>query len=119
MKKSHINALDKLWSKKVKELADYKCEHCLETEVWLNACHIIGRRYRATRWLIDNGMCLCFGCHRQYDEHGPFEADIRRRVVGEARYQRLRKIKNVIAKHQDFEQIKEEINGAKRDNRHR
>ena len=121
MLKSHIKILDTIWSKKVKEKAGYKCEVCLEEGVYLNSCHIIGRRYRATRWgaEIDGkydlcGFSGCFGCHREYDEHSPKEDFIRRVVIGEERYQKIsEKAKQSVAKNQDFETIKKELENAR------
>jgi hypothetical protein len=114
MKKSDIKKLDKLWSLKVKEKAGYKCEVCLEEGGWLNSCHIIGRRYRSTRWGAEIqgvfdlcGFCACFGCHRKYDEHSPHESFIRRVVIGTDRYQKIsEKAKQNITKNQDYETIK-------------
>lgn len=54
--------LDKAWSNYVKERAGNKCEVCGKME-YLNAHHIVGRRNRATRWLIGNGIALCPACH--------------------------------------------------------
>jgi hypothetical protein len=124
MKKSEINKLDILWAGRIKEVG--KCESCLESG-WLNACHIIGRRHRATRWgaWIDGeydlcGWCGCFGCHNDYDEHGPKEDFIRRIVIGEERYQKIREIAmNKITKNQDYETIKGWITNAKPLNEHR
>lgn len=124
MKKSEINKLDILWSKKVKEKAGHKCESCLEEGVWLNSCHIIGRRHRGTRWgawIEINGILVydlcgfsgCFGCHNQYDEHGPKEDFIRRVVIGQERYEKIReKATQEIARNQDYETIKKWIEEA-------
>lgn len=32
-------------------------------QAWLQAHHIVRRRYRATRWAPDNGIGACRGCH--------------------------------------------------------
>ena len=120
MNKSQIKKLDNLWSIKVKELSKYKCESCLEENIWLNSCHIIGRRYRGTRWgaWIGQqydlcGFSGCFACHNQYDEHGPNEGFIRRVVIGENRYAQISKIaKQSIAKNQDYEEIRKWIQQA-------
>ena len=113
MKTKLIKSLDKLWSLKVKERAEFKCEFCLEEGVWLNSAHIVGRRYRTLRWDIDNGMCLCYGCHRAYDEHQPQAEQIRRIVIGEERLERLLAKKQVIAKNQDYEEIKKALESVK------
>ncbi len=57
--------LDKLWSKKVKELAGNRCEICFVTGVKLNAHHIQGRKNYNVRWNLDNGVCLCNDCHQK------------------------------------------------------
>lgn len=60
MTKSQTHKLDLLWAKKVKENAGFRCEidgtneNCCQ----LNSHHYIGRRNRATRWYIPNGICL-------------------------------------------------------------
>lgn len=61
---SYLNdMLDKLWSKKIRSRG--YCEYCLKRppEVVLHAHHIYSRRHYATRWDLDNGVCLCTGCH--------------------------------------------------------
>lgn len=121
MKKSEIRKLDTQWSLKVKEKAGFKCESCLESgiHIRLESAHIVGRVYRTTRWgcwiegLYDlNGMCLCSACHQQYDDHRPKEIFIRRVVIGEERYEKLCQQKQVIAKNQDYEEIKKWIKEA-------
>lgn len=65
MKRSEIKKLDKLWSKKVKEDAGFRCEVCGKSndECQLHPHHFWGRRIRATRWLLENGICLCASHH--------------------------------------------------------
>jgi len=55
--------LDDAWSEKVKENANYTCEYCGATDKQLNSHHIFSRKNKATRWHLDNGICLCVGCH--------------------------------------------------------
>jgi len=116
MTKSEISKLDALWSKYVKEKAGYKCEYCQEEGrqlnpqgVWLEAAHIIGRTFRSTRWLLYNGMCLCSGCHSGYDQHRPIEKSIREQVIGLPKYEELCKTKQVIAKNQDYNEIRNKL----------
>ena len=54
--------LDKAWSDAIKRRANQRCEVCGKTDT-LNSHHIVGRRNLATRWDIQNGVCLCAGCH--------------------------------------------------------
>lgn len=49
------------------------CVHCGSTAN-LECAHGFGRSYRATRWDLRNGFCLCHGDHRWFTEH-PLEWD--------------------------------------------
>ena len=60
MKKPLIKKLDKAWADKIKEYG--MCEKCHKTKP-LNAHHFYSRSIRAVRWDVDNGFCLCVGCH--------------------------------------------------------
>jgi len=56
--------LDKLWSLKVREKC--QCEWCdrIGDIKTFDAHHLRGRGSYSTRWDLDNGVCLCSGCHR-------------------------------------------------------
>lgn len=122
MKKSEIKKLDTVWSKKVKEKANYKCEVCGTTRA-LNACHIIGRRHRGTRWgcwMVNEktgekyyDLCGFSGCvahHMAYDEHAPIERYIREKVIGTERYNIISQIAHKSkAEFQIYEEIMEAI----------
>lgn len=123
MKKNEIKILDKLWSKAVHLKGKERCECCSKSAkvTRLNACHVIGRRHRATRWgaWFGNkdeasytlcGFCGCYDCHKQYDEHGPREAYIREKVIGLEEYESIRvRATQTVAKNQDFEEIKNDL----------
>jgi hypothetical protein len=106
-----------MWAQWVKELSGGRCEYCLEEKrkakglpgIWLEAAHIIGRTNRSTRWLLDNGVALCSGCHASYDQHLPAEKKIRRIVIGEDRYERLSNIPPVDVKKQNYEDVKKRL----------
>lgn len=61
MKRLLSKKLDTAWSKKIRQYGC--CEVCGKTKP-LNAHHFHGRRVRSTRWELDNGFCLCVGCHK-------------------------------------------------------
>ncbi len=120
----NIKKLDTLWSTVVKEKANYKCEHCGVFDSRQEAAHVVGRRYRATRWgtLVkkaekDNvwsieydlcGHCLCHVCHQHYDEHGPREPDIVRKTIGKVRQALIQQLaQKFVAKEQEFDNIQE------------
>lgn len=72
MKKSERNKLDKIWADKIKQIGNYQCLKCGAKNKKLEAAHIVGRNAYKTRWLLDNGLCLCFTCHQDYDQHRNF-----------------------------------------------
>ena len=49
---------DALWSECVKINYNYACQYCGKKE-WLNSHHLFTRSRKATRFDIDNGICLC------------------------------------------------------------
>lgn len=53
---------DDLWSEAVKVNYGYKCAYC-GTSDNLNSHHIYTRSRMATRWDMDNGICLCADHH--------------------------------------------------------
>ena len=61
-KQSLCDICDELWSKLVKIRAGFRCEYCWKTK-WLNSHHIFTRNNYATRFDLDNGICLCSWCH--------------------------------------------------------
>lgn len=62
------NRADKLWSLKIREKG--YCEAAGKDGITcsgnLQGCHIFGRRYRATRWDLRNGLCMCAAHHYWY-----------------------------------------------------
>lgn len=53
---------DDLWSEAVKVNYGHRCAYCGTSEN-LNSHHIYTRSRMATRWDIDNGICLCANHH--------------------------------------------------------
>ena len=51
------------WAKQVKERDGHKCIICSRTEK-LQSHHLINARYLKTRFELDNGVTLCFFCHK-------------------------------------------------------
>ena len=75
MKTYHKKVLDGLWSKIVRTLAGFKCQRCgaqhKSNSKGLHAHHIAtkGSHGFSTRWLIDNGAAVCYGCHMYLQTH--------------------------------------------------
>jgi len=119
MTRKDIHELDSLWALTVKEKAKYKCEHCGLYNSRMEAAHVVGRRYRATRWgcFLEAkpeydlcGHCFCHVCHQHYDEHGPRERKIIQLTIGVMRKALIQKRAEwKVAKGQVFEEIKERL----------
>lgn len=66
--KGNKGAATKLHSKIVRTLG--YCERCgNEDYSKLQAAHIIGRKYGATRTRLTNALCLCASCHAFFTDH--------------------------------------------------
>lgn len=112
MKKPQIKKLDDLWSKKIKDIAGWECEHCGKTSR-LNSHHIFSRSNQAIRWEIPNGICLCVGCHTfssVFSAHKtPLEfVDWLREVRGE-KWEASLRAKACQKLTKDFDEIKAEL----------
>lgn len=65
---------DDLFSKLVRERADWTCECCGkyfpegESRQGLHCSHFYSRRHKATRWHPDNAFAHCFHCHQSLGE---------------------------------------------------
>jgi len=106
LKKSLIKKLDKAWSDKVREYG--MCEKCHKTSP-LNAHHFYSRAVRSVRWDVENGFCLCVGCHvfsSKFSAHKTpaefIEWAIEKR--GEAWYESLKERKNAQRKYIDADE---------------
>ena len=63
--KIKLDPLDILFSKLIRRRAEGKCEYCGQypKPQGYHCHHFIGRRYRNTRYELDNGVALCMACH--------------------------------------------------------
>jgi len=71
-KKGLIRENDKLWSRIIKLLAKEKCEICgrqnaLNSHHWYKGKKSGGVR---VRWNLNNGVCVCAGCHFEAHQSG-------------------------------------------------
>ena len=60
---------DRLFSLAIRERDGWACRHCGSTYL-VQCAHIISRRYNATRWSLDNAVCLCAKHHMKWT-HDP------------------------------------------------
>lgn len=57
----------KIWSKSIKELADFICDSCGTKKSPFNSHHLNGwKRHPEQRYDLSNGVCLCVACHKKF-----------------------------------------------------
>jgi len=105
MKKKNITKLDKAWSYQVKIKS--LCEKCGKT-TRLNAHHFYSRSIRSVRWDVDNGFCLCTGCHvfsSNFSAHKTPAEFVEWAIEsrGQVWYDALKERKNTLVKYKDFD----------------
>jgi len=90
MIKSEINKLDKIWSLIIRKRG--RCEKCGRRNA-LQGAHIFSRRLKSTRYNLNNGVCLCAGCHRFWAHQNPVEfTDFVTKLKGEKVMNELRSL---------------------------
>lgn len=78
----NLRTADRLFSQLIR--ARGFCQRCGTTSN-LEACHVIGRRFFATRWDPENAFCACHECHAYLHAH----PDVLKAWIGEDEYSRL------------------------------
>lgn len=102
--------MDSLWSRVVRGLAGNKCVLCGESNKVLHAHHWVGRRYRATRYLLVNGIAVCHNCHQDIHDFPCFKHDVIKKTIGSDRLEQLEIIaRSGIGKKLDKEFVKQEL----------
>jgi len=106
-RKTLVRNLDKVWSQAVREKADSQCEHCGKVSP-LNSHHFYSRSVYSVRWDIENGFCLCVGCHvfsSKFSAHKtPAEfVEWARETRSDEWYESLKDRKNTVRKFKNFD----------------
>lgn len=91
-----VKKADALWSKLIR-LRDPVCRWCGKRPT-RQAHHIFGRRARNTRWCLENGVGICFGCHLKGHENPLDFHDHIRAQMGADRYDLLRMASKIAVK---------------------
>jgi len=93
--------LDDLWRKRVKERDGYKCMYpgCNYHGDDVEAHHIWGRGNKGSRWLLDDGITLCWKCHREAEKHPKaFRQMVEDRYLGTERMTRITQAAKAVCK---------------------
>lgn len=87
------DAADRKWSRAVRERDAYTCQRCgavhAPNSQGLHGAHIFGRGKLAVRHDVENGIALCYGCHRFIDGHKEEKELLARALLGDERYEAL------------------------------
>lgn len=106
----------KLWSDCVRT-RDMTCKQC-NSDYKLSAHHIRSRVHLTTRFMLANGICLCWKCHSLQKWNPERFQDMIIDIIGDDKYQELkRKSLMDIQKHTeyDLEMIQEYLEGKLKD----
>jgi 5-methylcytosine-specific restriction endonuclease McrA len=87
--------LDKICSELVRGRG--LCEHCGSKKT-LQTAHIFSRTYNATRWDLDNLLCLCASCHWFFHKNPVLFGEAVRKYLGKEKYELLKEARNQITK---------------------
>ena len=82
-RKSFIKLLDDLWSIAIKIQAGNRCQKCGVQGAFYNSHHWwVGRAGgHATRWSLNNGLCLCVACHFDAEQNsGKFMDELQEKM---------------------------------------
>lgn len=91
--------LDYLWSKLIRTRDGFMCQKCGSLSKKVSAHHAFGRRHRAVRWDIFNGVSLCYACHIHWAHRDPAGfTEWFVEFVGEDQYARLAEAHNDVYK---------------------
>lgn len=55
----------------------------------LHWAHFRPRRYKRTRWILDNSASLCCGCHRLIDDDSVLKNEFFLEILGQKRFDEL------------------------------
>ena len=96
----------KLWSQGIRTRDGNKCQLCGTTKGVMHAHHFIGRRKAQTKYLTENGICLCFVCHNEVGDYSNVNEELFIKTVGSERKEELEVLSRIIGRKLDKETIK-------------
>lgn len=85
--RDHVKEADKLWSLIVRSRSGL-CQRCF-LRLGHDAHHLVSRRYKQCRWLLDNSAYLCRGCHMLVGQDGEENRALAIKLIGAERWEQL------------------------------
>lgn len=97
---------DTMWAKYIRSFG--RCERCGKGQ-GLQAAHIYSRRYMRIRHDLENGLCLCVGCHF-WAHHNPVDfTDWVRGYLDDDILGRLKEKRDNLSVKPDYKAVYEEL----------
>jgi len=93
--------LDNLYNKIVKYLANYTCELCgivPTNPKKYHTHHFITRSVIRLRWVFENTICVCAGCHDDLEKDPKFNTEVFTKRLGTDRLDELRRQRHTLPK---------------------
>lgn len=100
-KKTLKREADTLWSEIIRDAGE--CVRCQRKDIKLEAAHIYSRRNLSTRYDLNNGLCLCTGCHFWAHQNPIDFAEWVDKYLGEGSLQELKDKAKKPVRNFDFE----------------
>ena len=94
-----------VWSQCVRTRDGFKCQLCGTTDGVMHAHHFIGRRKAQAKYLLENGICLCFTCHNEAGDYSGVNEELFSKTVGSERKEELEVLSRIIGRKLDREAI--------------
>lgn len=92
--KIRTTKLDRIFSLYIRERDGWRCRRCNKQyqppTASLQCAHIMGRRNKGTRWLPDNAIALCAGCHIHFTGQPVEFYDWLKCEIGESLLEKIR-----------------------------
>ena len=96
----------KVWSLCVRTRDGMRCQLCGKTTGVMHAHHFIGRTKAQTKYLLENGICLCFVCHHEVGDYSSVNEELFIKTVGSDRKEELEVLARITGRKLDKEAIK-------------
>ena len=96
----------KVWSLCVRTRDGKRCQLCGKTTGVMHAHHFIGRSKAPTKYLLENGICLCFTCHNEVGDYSSVNEELFIKTVGSERKEELEVLSRIIGRKLDRDAIK-------------
>ena len=113
MTDNRIARADRLFSMIVRQ-RDKGCRRCGAPMNYddLTTHHLVKRRYRKTRWLLENGVAVDYICHEFLEKHPAENESFAISILGTERWNELNVLARDTSSRVDLDDVLEDLRGA-------